>query len=112
VPSHQWFDLTDKSGAYGVTVLSDCKYGSDKPDDNTLRLTLLFTPGSARATAGSYHDQTTQDWGRHEFVYGLAGHAGDWRTAQTDWQAQRSTSRSSPSRARATRARSARAFRC
>lgn len=23
VPSHQWFDLTDKSGSYGVTVLSD-----------------------------------------------------------------------------------------
>ncbi|HVF42902.1 MAG TPA: glycoside hydrolase family 38 C-terminal domain-containing protein, partial [Pyrinomonadaceae bacterium] len=33
VPSHQWFDLTDASGEYGVTVLSDCKYGSDKPDD-------------------------------------------------------------------------------
>ena len=23
------------------------------------------------------------------FVYGLASHAGDWRRAQTDWQAQR-----------------------
>ena len=27
VASHQWFDLTDKSGAFGVTVLSDCKTG-------------------------------------------------------------------------------------
>jgi alpha-mannosidase len=89
VPSHQWFDLTDKSGAYGVTVLSDCKYGSDKPDDNTLRLTLLFTPGLGTGNGWEYHDQTTQDWGRHEFVYGLAGHAGDWRAGQTDWQAQR-----------------------
>ncbi|HJX84337.1 MAG TPA: glycoside hydrolase family 38 C-terminal domain-containing protein, partial [Candidatus Angelobacter sp.] len=43
VASHQWFDLTDSSGAYGVTVLSDCKYGSDKPSDNLLRLTLIYT---------------------------------------------------------------------
>src|SRR6185369_11057570 len=34
-------------------------------------------------------DQATQDWGRHEFVYALAAHAGDWRRAGTDWQAQR-----------------------
>ncbi|MBV9928687.1 MAG: alpha-mannosidase [Acidobacteria bacterium] len=89
VPSHQWFDLTDKGGAYGVTVLSDCKYGSDKPDDNTLRLTLLFTPGLGTGNGWEFHDQTTQDWGHHEFTYGLAGHAGDWRAAETDWQAQR-----------------------
>src|SRR5205807_1489092 len=25
VASHQWIDLTDKSGAYGVTLLTDCK---------------------------------------------------------------------------------------
>ena len=25
-PSHQWFDLTDQRGTYGVTILSDCKY--------------------------------------------------------------------------------------
>ncbi|HEY0083119.1 MAG TPA: glycoside hydrolase family 38 C-terminal domain-containing protein [Pyrinomonadaceae bacterium] len=89
VPSHQWFDLTDRSGGYGVTVLSDSKYGSDKPDDRTLRLTLLYTPGLGAGTAWEYHDQATQDMGYHEFVYGLAGHAGDWRREQTDWQAQR-----------------------
>ncbi|HEV2836051.1 MAG TPA: glycoside hydrolase family 38 C-terminal domain-containing protein, partial [Pyrinomonadaceae bacterium] len=87
VPSHQWFDLTDRSGAFGVTILSDCKYGSDKPDDKTLRLTLLRTPGIG-ARAG-YADQSSQDWGRHQFVYGLAAHGGDWRRDQTDWQAQR-----------------------
>ena len=87
VPSHQWFDLTDRSGSFGVTILTDCKNGSDKPDDKTLRLTLLRTPGiSPRA---GYADQSSQDWGRHEIVYGLASHAGDWRRAQTDWQAQR-----------------------
>jgi alpha-mannosidase len=89
VPSHQWFDLTDTRGAYGVTVLSDCKNGSDKPDDSTLRLTLLYTPGLGGGNGRNYSDQTSQDWGHHEFVYGLAAHAGDWRQGQTDWQALR-----------------------
>lgn len=87
VPSHQWFDLTDKSGSFGITILSDCKYGSDKPDDKTLRLTLLRTPGIG--PRAGYADQSTQDWGRHRFIYGLAAHGGDWRRDQTDWQAQR-----------------------
>ena len=85
VPSHQWIDLTDTSGEFGATILTDCKNGSDKPNDNTIRLTLLRTPG----TAGGYADQGTQDVGHHEFVYGIAGHAAGWRDAQTDWQAQR-----------------------
>ena len=85
VPSHQWIDLTDMSGRYGATVLTDSKNGSDKPNDNTIRLTLLVTPG----VAGGYTDQATQDIGHHEFVYGIAGHSDDWRTSQTDWQAQR-----------------------
>ncbi|HEY3104922.1 MAG TPA: glycoside hydrolase family 38 C-terminal domain-containing protein [Pyrinomonadaceae bacterium] len=85
VASHQWIDLTDKNGAYGVTVLTDCKNASDKPDDQTLRLTLIRTPG----TRGGYADQGTQDIGRHEIIFGLAGHANDWRQAQTDWQAYR-----------------------
>lgn len=89
VGSHQWFDLTDRSGAYGVTVLSDCKTGSDKPDDSTLRLTLIYTPGLGGGNGQDYADQTTQDWGHHEFTYGLASHTGDWRKGNTDWQAQR-----------------------
>jgi alpha-mannosidase len=89
VASHQWFDLTDKSGAYGVTVLSDCRTGSDKPDDHTLRLTLLYTPGIGQGNAKDFSDQTTQDWGHHEVLYGLASHAGDWRQGGTDWQAYR-----------------------
>jgi alpha-mannosidase len=85
VPSHQWIDLTDASGEFGATILTDCKNGSDKPNDHTIRLTLIRTPG----TRGGYADQGTQDIGHHEFVYGIAGHAADWRSSQTDWQAQR-----------------------
>lgn len=85
VASHQWIDLTDLSGSYGATVLTDCKNGSDKPDDKTVRLTLVRTPG----TRGGYADQGTQDLGRHEIVFGLAGHESGWREAGTDWQAYR-----------------------
>jgi len=87
VASHEWIDLSDAKG--GVTILSDCKYGSDKPDDHTLRLTLLYTPGLGDGNGRAYDDQTSQDWGHHHFVYGLAAHAGDWRSEGTDWQALR-----------------------
>jgi alpha-mannosidase len=85
VPSHQWIDLTDMSGEFGATILTDCKNGSDKPNDHTFRLTLIRTPG----TRGGYLDQATQDLGHHEFGYGITSHAAGWREAQTDWQAQR-----------------------
>ena len=84
-PSHQWFDLTDAKGDYGVTVMNDCKYGSDKPADNTVRLTLLHTPG----TRGGFGDQATQDVGRHRVLFALAGHKGDWREGRSAVQAAR-----------------------
>lgn len=85
VPSHQWIDLTDANGEFGTTILTDCKNGSDKPADNTIRLTLIRTPG----TRGGYPDQGTQDIGHHEFTYGISGHSRGWREAQTDWQGER-----------------------
>jgi alpha-mannosidase len=90
--SHRWIDLTDQSGSFGVTLLTDVKNGSDKPNDQTIRVTLLRSPG-AKPTAdghpGNYSDQTTQDWGHHDIVLGVAGHSGDWRQEQTVWQAYR-----------------------
>ncbi len=86
--SHQWFDLTDAAGAFGVSILNDSKYGSDKPDDSTLRQTLLYTPG----VRGNYRDQGTQDLGKHEMVYAFASHPGDWRSGgwnSSPWQAAR-----------------------
>ena len=87
VPSHQWFDLTDTSGNYGVSILNDTKNGSDKPEDNLLRLTLLYSPGIEHVRG--YREQRFQDWGRHDFVYGIYGHAGDWRKGKSDWQSAR-----------------------
>jgi alpha-mannosidase len=92
VASHRWIDLSDKTGSFGTTVLTDCKNGSDKPNDNTVRLTLMRSPGMQPPLNGrpqTYTDQANQDWGHHEFVFGLAGHSGSWQQAQTDWQAYR-----------------------
>jgi alpha-mannosidase len=82
VVAHQWFDLTDKKNTFGVTVLSGAKNGSDKPNDNTLGLTLVRTPG----VRGGYPQQASQDLGHHDFTYGLSSHAGDWRQEQSYWQ--------------------------
>jgi alpha-mannosidase len=87
VPAHQWIDLTDKSGAFGASVLTGAKYGSDKPNDSTLRLTLLYTPGLGTGNGLSYADQTSQDWGHHEFKYGITSHFFDWRDGSTIWHA-------------------------
>ncbi len=85
VPQHQWMDLTAADGGYGVSILNDGKYGSDKPDDRTMRLTLLYSPG---VTSG-YQDQATQEIGRHRMLYAVEGHKGDWRQGNTSWEAAR-----------------------
>ena len=72
VYAHQWTDLTDRSGSYGVTILNDSRYGWDKPDDHTVRLSLLYSPQPNRA----YAYQATQDYGHHVFTYSLIGHEG------------------------------------
>jgi len=84
VPSRQWFDLTDASGGFGAAVLEDSKFGSDKPADNMLRLTLVRTP-----RCRDYCDQATQDLGRHRVLYALAGHKGDWRGSGISWRGAR-----------------------
>jgi len=89
VASHHWIDQTDESGSYGATILTDVKNGSDKRDENTIRLTLLRSPGEASEMKGDYTDQMNQDWGHHEILFGIAGHKGDWRGSGTDWQAYR-----------------------
>ena len=89
VASHHWIDQTDESGSFGATILTDVKNGSDKRDDGTIRLTLLRSPGGASQMKGAYTDELNQDWGHHEILFGIAGHAGDWRQGKTDWQAYR-----------------------
>ncbi len=71
VYAQQWADLTAEDGSYGVSILNNCKYGWDKPNDNTLRLTLLHTP----KTDKGYKYQEKQDMGHHSFTYSILGHA-------------------------------------
>ena len=72
VYSHEWTDLTDRSGQYGVTILSNARYGWDKPNDNTLRHSLIYTP----KPGGGYRYQAQQDMGHHVFTYSIIGHEG------------------------------------
>lgn len=72
VYAQYWADLTNRNGDYGVSIMNDSKYGWDKPDDNTLRLTLLHTPETDR----DYAYQDHQDLGHHSFTYSILGHAG------------------------------------
>jgi alpha-mannosidase len=94
VPHHAWIDLTDKSGTYGVSLLTGAKYGSDKVDDNTIRLTLIHGPDTKDSEQevlddGTMSEMRWQDWGRHQFTYSVAGHKGDWREGRSHWEAMR-----------------------
>jgi alpha-mannosidase len=71
VCGQKWADLSE--GDYGVSILSDSKYGWDIKG-NVMRLTLL---------TGSINPDADADRGRHRFAYSLYPHAGDWRAART-----------------------------
>lgn len=75
VPAQKWTDITDKDAQFGVSVFSDCKYGWDKPNENTLRLTCIHTP------AGAFNNdarQDLQDIGRNIFSFGIFSHNGGY----------------------------------
>ena len=85
VPAQQWVDLGDRSGEFGVSIASDSRYGWDKPDDRTLRLSLARSPRTWR----KFLHQATQDHGRHRSRWAISGHAGRWADSDTAWQAAR-----------------------
>ncbi len=88
VPAHQWANMTSKDGSYGISVMNDCKYGWDHPDDATLRLTLIHTPGVFDSWSW-VGDQSSQDIGTHKFTFSVAGHTGGWQDSPVAWQAAR-----------------------
>ena len=81
VCGHQWADHSNSSNRYGVSILSDCKYGWDKPSASSLRLTLLRTP-----SCKNYSHQANMDLGPNKFTYALFPHEGGW-SEQTQMQA-------------------------
>ena len=81
VCGHQWADHSATNNRYGVAILSDCKYGWDKPSATSLRLTLLRTP-----SCKNYSHQANMDLGPNRFTYALLPHEGGW-SEQTQMQA-------------------------
>ena len=69
VPALRWVDLSNNE--YGLTLANNCKYGFDIKG-NTLRMSLIRT---------SYSPDPTPDQGRHEILYALYPHSGDWKKA-------------------------------
>jgi len=84
VIAQYWADLAEKDKSYGVSIMNNSKYGWDKPDNNTLRLTLLHTPKTSRGFL--YQDQ--QDMGYHTFTYSLMGHKDSYVEGQTVLKAE------------------------
>ena len=73
VPAQKWADITNEDDAFGVSVFSDSRAGWDKPDDSTLRLTLMHTPMINYRWECSQH---LMDMGLNRYSFGIAGHIG------------------------------------
>lgn len=84
VAGHQWADMTNNDKSFGISILNDCKYGWDKVDKNTLRLTLIHTPGVESDRKFQKH----QDLGLNVFTYSFYRHLNDW-DENTVWQASK-----------------------
>lgn len=81
---HGWADQTATNGLYGVSILNDCKYGWDKPANNRLRLSLVYSP----EVENNYSYQRHQDVGLNVFCYSIFSHSGNL-SQETVWQSER-----------------------
>ncbi len=78
VPAIRWVDVTDESGAYGLSLLNDSKYGFDVKD-GVLRISLVRGPTDPDPEA---------DRGESETLYSLYPHEGSWQAAGVFRRAQ------------------------
>ncbi|HZJ75009.1 MAG TPA: glycosyl hydrolase-related protein, partial [Clostridia bacterium] len=74
VPAQKWADITDYSNEFGVSVFSDSRVGWDKPNNNTLRLTVVHTPFYPYRWECSQH---LMDLGLNRFSFGVFPHKSD-----------------------------------
>lgn len=77
VPAQKWADITEKN--FGVSIINDCKYGWDKPADNTLRMTVLHTP------KGNYKKDSMQslmEVGLNRYAFAIHSHQNDLTSTQ------------------------------
>lgn len=73
VPAQKWADITDKKENFGVSVFSDSRSGWDKPDNSTLRLTIVHTPMCNYRWECSQH---VMDMGLNRYSFAIMGHRG------------------------------------
>jgi alpha-mannosidase len=73
VPAQKWADITDKDEQFGVSVISECKYGWDKFDNHTLRLTLMHTPYKNYKVDSM---QSMMELGLNRYSYAIYSHDG------------------------------------
>ena len=73
VPAQKWADISDDKAGFGVSVISECKYGWDKFDDNTLRLTLMHTPLKNYKVDSM---QSMMELGLNRYSYAIYSHEG------------------------------------
>ena len=73
VPALRWIDVSEGSGEYGVSLLNDSKYGFDVKG-NVMRLSVIH---------GATAPDPEADRGKHELLYSLLPHRGDWKAAET-----------------------------
>lgn len=85
VPAQKWVDISDKSGEFGVSVISECKYGWDKYNDNTIRMTVLHTPKRNYRIDSM---QSMMDIGLNKYSYAIFSHSGKVG-AQTQLEARK-----------------------
>lgn len=86
VPSQQWVAVESPDGTRGVFVASADKYGWDKPNDQTIRLSLIHTPEPAGfrcyLTGVGYTDHFTEqaqlDFGVHRTRWTIGGFKQRW----------------------------------
>ncbi len=78
----KWMDYTDKEKNYGLSLLSECKYGFDVKD-NLIRMTLLRSPDYPDPSMMGLPELPTllEDQGKHSFSYALYPHKGTWKEA-------------------------------
>jgi len=90
VPHQKWAALTAEDGTYGAAVLNDCKAGIDKPNDSTLRLTLIHTPAGdfTHDYVGIPAGQNVQEVGENRFSFAIYSHEGTWNQSNVQTEAE------------------------
>jgi len=90
VPHQKWADLTAADSSFGVSILNDCKYGIDKPNNSQLRLTIAHT-----APTDFIHSKTLvpsgqqfAEFGENRFAYGIYSHEGVLSGGKTQEEAE------------------------